>query len=268
MQTAGENPEIAAGRTVDAMELERAVKEMYRRVAREPHTEFHFEMGRAMAERLGYDPAVLDRIPQPSIESFAGVGHHFGLAALSAGESVLDLGSGSGMDCFVAARMVGPTGTVVGVDMTEAQRAKATRLRDEARDLANVRFVDSHIEAVPFADASFDCVISNGVINLVADKERVFREAARVVRRGGRIALSDIVTDVHLPASVVCDATLWASCIGGAMHRESYQEAIQQAGFEITCIQPNPAYHFLAGQAQRAAKKFEVHSISLVAVRR
>lgn len=266
MQTADENP--SAEPSVDTAHLESAVKEMYRRVAREPEGEFHFEMGRAMAERLGYDPAVLDRIPQPAIESFAGVGHHFGLAALSAGERVLDLGSGSGMDCFVAARLVGPSGSVVGVDMTEAQRDKATRLRDEAGDLGNVRFVDSYIESLPFEDASFDCVISNGVINLVADKERVFREAARVVRPGGRLAISDIVTDVPLPQSVVCDATLWASCIGGAMHREDYQDAIERAGFEITCVQPNPSYQFLAGQAQRAADKFRVRSVSLVAIRR
>lgn len=268
MEISSHTNAAAAQPTVDTEELELAVKEMYRRVAQEPQGEFHFEMGRAMAERLGYDPAILDRIPQPAIESFAGVGHHFALAALKEGERVLDLGSGSGMDCFVAARLVGPSGQVTGVDMTAAQREKATRLRDEAGDLRNVTFVDSYIETLPFEDGSFDSVVSNGVINLVADKERVFREAARVLKPGGRIALSDIVTDDYLPETVVCDATLWASCIGGAMQRDDYQEAIREAGFEVAVVQQNPTYQFLEGQARNAANKFRVKSFSLLAVKR
>jgi len=253
---------------VDTQQLEAEVKAMYRRVAAEPHAEFHFETGRALAERLGYSAERLDRVPAPAIESFAGVGHHFGLAALQPGERVLDLGSGSGMDAFVAATYVGPQGHVAGVDMTDAQREKALRLREAAgAAFQHVEFRAGYIEALPFADASFDCVISNGVINLVADKAAVFREAARVLRPGGRIALSDIVTAIDLPESIVCDATLWASCIGGAMHREEYQQALEEAGFFITCVQPNPEYEFLPGRARRSAKKYEVSSISLTAVK-
>jgi SAM-dependent methyltransferase len=254
--------------TLDTTKLERAVKDMYRAVARTPDAEFHFEMGRAMAERLGYDPEILDRVPAQAIESFAGVGHHFALAALRSGDRVVDLGSGAGMDCFVAARYVGETGEVIGIDMTDAQLEKATRLRDQAGDLGHVRFFDSYIEELPLASGFRDAVISNGVINLVADKEAVFREAARVLRPGGRLAISDIVTDVHLPQTVTCNADLWAACIGGAMHRVSYQDAITAAGFDIQYVQLNPEYRFLSGRAQGASEKYRVQSVSLLAIKR
>ncbi len=252
---------------LDTRALEAAVKHMYQRVAEQPHDEFHFETGRALAERLGYDTTRLDAIPAPAIDSFAGVGHHFGLARLEAGERVLDLGSGSGMDAFVAATYVGNDGFVAGVDMTDAQREKAIRLRDATNGLPPISFDKAYIEELPYDDASFDCIISNGVINLVAEKQRVFQEAARVLRPGGRIALSDIVTSVFLPESVVCNATLWAACIGGAMHREDYQRAIEDAGLRIEVVQLNPQYHFLPGRAQRSADKYEVHSISLLAAK-
>jgi SAM-dependent methyltransferase len=251
---------------VDPKVLEAKVKAMYERVALEPAAEFHFEMGRALAERLGYESAILDTVPAEAIDSFAGVGHHFGLAQLIAGESVLDLGSGSGLDTFVAARLVGPSGRVVGVDMTEAQRAKAERLR-VAHGFGQVEYVDAYIERVPFEDARFDCVMSNGVLNLAQDKAAVFREAARLLRPGGRLAISDIVTGAALPESVVCNADLWAACIGGAMEREAYQQAIEESGLRIRIVQPNPEYRFLSDRADGAAQRFEVQSISLLAVK-
>lgn len=252
---------------VDHAELEQHVQTMYRRVADDPRGEFHFELGRELAERLGYDARILDRVPSQAIESFAGVGHHFELAALEPGQRVLDLGSGSGMDSFVAAVQVGPTGRVDGIDMTDAQREKAVRLRDSAGDFAQVHFHAGYIERLPFADASVDCVISNGVINLVADKQRVFDEAARVLAPGGKLALSDIVSIERLPSSVVCDATLWAACIGGAMQRDDYQQAIEAAGLSVAVVQLNP-YDFLPGQAERSARKYGVQSISLLAYKR
>src|SRR6266851_5670957 len=171
--------------TINAQELETKVKAMYRDVAENPHGEFHFEMGRALAERLGYPPADLDRIPAESIESFAGVGYYFHLADLKEGETVLDLGSGSGMDTFIAALKVGTRGKVIGIDMTDEQRAKAQRLRD--RDgFNNVTYVKGYIEDVPAPAASIDVVISNGVINLATDKSKVFSEAARLLKSGGR----------------------------------------------------------------------------------
>ena len=160
--------------TLDRTALETKVKSMYSDVAANPHGEFHFEMGRPMAERLGYAPIDLDSVPQEAIDSFAGVGHFFHLASLQPGEQVVDLGSGSGMDSFVAALRVGPRGRVVGVDMTDAQLAKAERLA-HTRGIQNVTYRKAYIESTGLPADSFDCVISNGVINLAAEKVRVFQ---------------------------------------------------------------------------------------------
>lgn len=251
---------------LDTLALEAKVKAMYRDVAENPHGEFHFEMGRAMAERLGYPGADLDRIPQAAIESFAGVGFYFDLAKLGPGERVVDLGSGSGMDTFVAALQVGDAGEVVGVDMTEPQLAKAERLR-AAAGFGNVSYLKGYIESVPCGDGTFDAVISNGVINLAPDKHRVFGEAARLLRRGGRLAIADIVTEVQLPDGITCNATLWAACIGGAMQVESYLDAIGRAGLRVETIRDNPQYRFVSDNAQGATRKYGVKSVSLLAVR-
>ena len=247
---------------IDEAELEAKVKVMYRHVAEQPHGEFHFEMGRSLAERLGYPAEVLDRIPAEAIESFAGVGYFFDLAGLGEGERVIDLGSGSGMDAFVAAAMVGSSGRVVGVDFTTEQLAKARRL---AAGLAHVQFHEGRIEHLPAADASVDCVISNGVINLSADKQRVFAEAARVLRPGGRLAIADIVTERQLTEAIVCNVDLWASCIGGAAREDIYRQAIEAAGLRIEQIRRND-YQFLSAAARNASVEYGVKSISLLAV--
>lgn len=249
---------------VNRSELETKVQDMYRQVALNPEGEFHFEMGRALAERLGYSPADLDRIPREAIASFAGVGYYFDLAGLTEGERVLDLGSGSGMDSFVAALKVGSVGQVVGVDMTDAQRLKAERLRD-ASGMRNVTFMKGYIESLPVERASFDAVISNGVINLSPDKATVFREVARVLKPGGRLVLADIVTEVQLPDGIVCNATLWAACIGGAMRQDDYRSVIEAAGLRVRAVQDNPRYRFISENAQAASRKFGVKSVSLVA---
>jgi arsenite methyltransferase len=251
---------------VDPSELEAKVKEMYRDVATNPRGDFHFEMGRVMAERLGYAPADLDRVPAEAIESFAGVGHFFHLAALRPGEVIVDFGSGSGMDTFVAALQVGPTGRVLGVDMTPEQLAKAERLR-RRHDFRNIAYLKGYIEETGLEPDTADCVISNGVINLAPDKGRVFREAARLLRPGGRLAIADIVTDLQLPDSVVCSADLWAACIGGAAQRDSYREQIERAGFELREVQDNPQYRFISDRAQGATRKFGVKSVSILAVK-
>ncbi len=249
---------------VNAGELETKVKSMYQQVAENPHGEFHFEMGRALAERLGYPAADLDRIPSQAIDSFAGVGYFFALAELKSGETVVDLGSGSGMDTFVAALKVGAGGRVFGIDMTDAQLAKAERLRDRA-DLRQVSYRKAYIESVPLEDGTADCVISNGVINLAPDKAKVFNEAARLLKQGGRLAISDIVTEKPLPETVVCNATLWAACIGGASQQDSYRAEIESAGLQVTAIEENPHYGFLSPSAKSAVAKWGVKSISLVA---
>ena len=252
--------------SVNVDELRSRVREVYRQVAKEPEAEFHFEMGRPLAERLGYPPEHLDQVPQGAIASFAGVGYHLHLADLVPGESVLDLGSGSGMDSFVAALLVGDTGRVVGVDMTEEQRQKAERLRSE-HAFANVAFVEGYAEALPVRAGSVDVVISNGVINLAADKRRVFDEIARVLRPGGRMAISDIVTEQQLSDDIVCDSALWAACIGGAAQEDGYRSTIEAAGLRIEAFVENPQYRFLSTSAQGATKAYGVKSVSLAAVR-
>jgi SAM-dependent methyltransferase len=252
---------------LDTSELEQRVKRMYEEVALEADNEFHFETGRALAERLGYPAAALDQIPAEAIESFAGVGYLLDLAAIVAGESVMDLGSGSGMDSFLAAALTGANGRVVGIDMTAAQLAKARRLAAEG-GFANAEFRDGYIERPPVDDATFDCVISNGVVNLSPDKPAVFAAAARALRPGGRLALADIVTADQLPEGVTCDAALWAACIGGAMQRDRYREAIEASGFEVETWRENTAYRFVSERADDATRKYGVTSISLLARRR
>jgi arsenite methyltransferase len=260
-------PNVASMHTkVDARELETKVKEMYRDVAANPRGYFHFEMGRALAQRLGYAPADLDRVPSAAIESFAGVGHFFHLAALQPGEVVIDLGSGSGLDTFLAALKVGPSGRVLGIDMTKEQLAKAERLR-RLHDFRNVAYLDGYIEETGLEPDTADCVISNGVINLVPDKARVFKEAARLLRTGGRLAIADIVTDLELPDSIVCSADLWAACIGGAAQRERYTRMIERAGFEVRRVQESAEYRFISDRAQGAIRKFGVKSVSILAVK-
>jgi arsenite methyltransferase len=248
--------------SVDRTSLESKVKSMYSEVAMNPHGEFHFEMGRVMAERLGYLPVDLDRIPQEAIESFAGVGHFFHLAKLQPGEHVVDLGSGSGMDSFIGALRVGPSGRVIGIDMTDAQLTKAARL---APGTDTIVFRKGYIEDTGLPSASCDCVISNGVINLAADKSLVFQEAARLLKPGGRMAFADIVTEQALPATVVCNADLWAACIGGAAQQLDYCNVIERTGLRVDRIENNSEYRFISDRARKATAKWGVKSISILA---
>jgi arsenite methyltransferase len=253
-------------RQLDTTELEQRVKRMYEEVALEPEREFHFETGRPLAERLGYPPDELDRIPAAAIDSFAGVGYFLDLAAIEPGEAVLDLGSGSGTDSFLAALAGASKSRVVGVDMTEQQLSKARRLAVEA-GFSTVEFRVGYIERPPVEPGAFDCVISNGVINLSPDKPAVFAAAARALRPGGRLALADIVSESQLPEGVTCDASLWAACIGGAIQRDDYRGAIEATGFEIEAWRENPEYRFVSDRADNATQKYGVTSISLLARR-
>jgi arsenite methyltransferase len=251
---------------VDTGLLEVKVKDMYRQVAEQPHGAFHFELGVNVATRVGYDADRIAALPSEAVESFAGVGFFFDLAALGPGEVVVDLGSGSGMDVFYAAGFVGPTGRVIGVDFTSAQLDKARSLA--ALDgVAGVEFREGRIENLPMADGSVDCVVSNGVINLCPDKAAVFAEAARVLRSGGRMAIADIITERELTEAIVCDADLWASCIGGAAQQDSYLQAIDSAGLTVTQLRVN-SYEFISDQARNASAKYGVKSISLIAIKR
>lgn len=251
---------------VDVDELRNKVKVMYREVAEAPDGEFHFEMGRALAERLGYPSGELDGAPGEAIESFAGVGYHLGLASIASGERVVDLGSGSGMDAFLAARYAGAQGEVVGIDMTHEQLTKARRLA-ERDGYINLRFEQGYIEEAPIIDESVDVLVSNGVINLCDDKIAVFREIARMLKPGGRMAISDIVTERQLTEAIVCDVNLWASCIGGAMQQDDYRHAIELAGLELRTVKDNPKYHFISDSAQGATQTFGVKSVSVLATK-
>ena len=193
---------------VDAIALREEVRTKYREVAVNPRGSFHFHTGRPLARRLGYAEAVVARMPDSAIEAFAGVGNPFSLGALKPGERVVDLGSGGGFDCFVAAGQVGPEGQVVGVDMTEEMLARS-RAAAAAMGLRHVEFRQGVIEDLPVEDGWADAVISNGVINLCADKRRVFTEIMRVLRPGGRLRFADIASGKPVPEAATRNIDLW-----------------------------------------------------------
>jgi arsenite methyltransferase len=179
---------VEAGIDVDLLKTE--IKKTYSSVSDEPGRDFIFPTGRAWAEDLGY-PAELANVPDSAVESFAGVANPWTMGRLSAGERILDLGSGAGTDSLVAAQMVGANGRVTGIDMTAPMLAKARAAAAEM-GVANVEFVEGEAERLPFSDASVDVVISNGVIDLVPDKDAVFAELYRVLVPGGRMQIADV----------------------------------------------------------------------------
>ena len=193
---------------VDLDTLRQAIQEEYAVVAAEPEHGFHFHTGRPLAAMLGYDQRWLEGIPEPTIASFAGTGNPFSLGALEPGEYVVDVGCGGGIDSLIAARMVGPTGQVIGVDMTPAMLAKARASGTEA-GLNNVEFREGFGEALPVEDEWADVVISNGVLNLMPDKDAALREMARVLKPGGRLQIGDILVQKAVPQSAKDDIALW-----------------------------------------------------------
>jgi arsenite methyltransferase len=253
--------------SIDREELRGHISNMYSDVARFPRGDFHFYIGRPLMEQLGYAKDVLDRVPAGALESFAGVGHHLDLAPIQSGERVLDLGSGAGSDVFCAAVLAGPNGRAVGLDMTAAMLDKARKNLD-AFEFSNVEFVEGYIEALPFDAGSFDCVMSNGVINLTPDKAAVFAEVRRVLKPGGRFMFSDIVTGVELPASVRENCELWAECIGGALEQTHYLRMIDEAGLPIERVRRNEKYEFAGNSTRGAASKFQVRSVAILAHRK
>lgn len=253
--------------TVDKNVVQKKVREMYAKVAQNPKgLSLHFEMGRGLAEKLGYPKADLDMIPQEALDSYAGVGYHIDFADLNEGSKVLDLGSGSGTDLFLAALKIGKTGKAIGLDMTDAQLQKAANLARKYR-IANAELKKGYIEKLPFNGSTFDAVISNGVINLSTEKENVFREIFRVLKKGGRMAISDIISERQLSDRVVSDPTLWAECIGGAMQQDNYKSAIMSSGLKLKEIKDNPQYRFLNPDTQKGADKYGVKSASILAVK-
>ena len=251
---------------IDFEELRGHISNMYSDVARFPRAEFHFPTGRPLMEQLGYPSDVLDRIPKGAMESFAGVGYHFDLQPLRAGEHVLDIGSGAGSDVFYAALAVGSEGSATGLDMTERMLDKS-RKNVEGGDFEHVRFEKGLAETLPFDDERFDAVTSNGVINLTPVKPMVFEAIRRVLKPGGRLMFSDIVTGVELPDSVRENCELWAECIGGAVQEQRYLALIEQAGMKVETVRHNDRYRFTKDSTIQAADKFQVRSISILAYR-
>ena len=195
---------------VDPDALREQVRGKYREVAADPGASFHFHTGRPLAARLGYDAALAGALPDRAVESFAGVANPFSLRRLATGEKVVDVGSGAGFDSFIAAGQVGPGGQVVGVDMTAEMLAKS-RQTAAVLGLAQVEFREGLAEALPVPDGWADVVISNGVINLCADKQAVFAEIFRVLRPGGRLQFADIANGQPVPEGALRDIDLWTA---------------------------------------------------------
>jgi SAM-dependent methyltransferase len=195
---------------VDPLILREEVKKKYRDVAVNPDGEHHFHTGRRLAARLGYDAATVDAMPDAAVESFAGVANPFALRRLEQGERVVDAGSGSGFDCFVAAQQVGPRGQVVGVDML-AEMLERSRRGARLMGLSNVEFREGLVEQMPVEAGWADAVISNGVINLCADKRAAFSEIWRVLRPGGRLQFGDIANGKPVPDSALANIDLWTA---------------------------------------------------------
>ena len=201
---------VAEDLPVDAEELREAVRDKYRDVALVPDGEYHFHTGRPLAARLGYEAAAVDPLPDSAVESFAGVANPFALRRLKPGERVVDAGSGGGFDCFVAAGQVGETGRVVGIDMTD-EMLERSRAAATAMGLDRVEFRQGLLEEMPVEDGWADAVISNGVINLCADKKRVFSEIMRILKPGGHLQFADIATGKPVPEAATRDVDLWTA---------------------------------------------------------
>lgn len=215
---------------VDTVTLRDAIRAEYTAVATEPERGFHFHTGRTLARLLGYPDTLLAGIPDDAIASMAGTGNPFALGPLVVGEHVVDCGSGAGVDSLVAARLVGPAGAVIGVDMTPRMLAKA-RAAAVAAGLDNVQFREGYLESLPVDDGWADVVISNGVLNLVPDKAAALSEMHRVLRPGGRLQLADIVLGRPVSERSKQDVSLWTGCIAGGLPRAELAALVADAGF-------------------------------------
>ena len=189
-----------------------------------------------------------------AVEASLGCGVPTAVADLHEGETVLDLGSGAGADVLISARRVGPTGLALGLDMTDEMLALARANADEA-GVENVEFIRGYLEEIPLADASVDVVISNCVINLAADKGRVLSEAARVLRRGGRFAVSDVIADTDMDEATRADMAAWTGCVAGALTEEEFRSALADAGLVDVEIRPTHRVHEHASSAIVRARK-------------
>jgi arsenite methyltransferase len=238
---------------VDVESLREAIRAEYAAVAEHPDQGFHFHTGAHLAAILGYPEEWIAAVPANAVESMAGTGNPFALGDLRPGERVVDCGSGSGVDSLIAARLVGPDGSVIGIDMTPEMLAKARR---NARDagLRNVEFREGILEALPVPDDWADVVISNGVLNLVPDKAAALAEFFRVLHSGGRVQLADIVVDRPVPAGSKSDVSLWTGCIAGGLLVDELLGLVEGAGFSDVEVRRGAAVFDGAPQDSSAAE--------------
>ena len=208
-----------------------------------------------------YDSSQTSLIPEKAVKASLGCGNPTALAELKLGETVLDLGSGGGIDVLLSARRVGPSGKAYGLDMTDEMLALANENRRKA-GVENVEFLKGEIEAIPLPDSSVDVIISNCVINLSADKDRVLREAFRVLRPGGRLAVSDVVVRGDVPDALRRDMLLWVGCIAGALKDSDYVAKLAAAGFEAIEVEPTRIYHIGDARAFLSKEGIDVDTIA------
>jgi SAM-dependent methyltransferase len=247
----------------DAETLRRGVRERYRDVALNPDGSLGSYTGRPLAAKLGYPAAIVDALPDRAVESFAGVSSPFSLRELKRGERVVDVGSGAGFDAFVAAGQVGDDGRVIGVDMTP-EMIRKSRDTAAALGLDQVEFRDGLAENLPVEDGWADVVISNGVINLCADKRAVLAEIHRVLRPGGALQFADVATGRPVPAEARDDIDLRTFCIAGGLSLADWQTTLQDCGFTNVAIGP-PIDNFGGTAGEEQARAFDVYGYTFLA---
>jgi arsenite methyltransferase len=237
---------------LDTEALRTSIRTEYATVASDPKRGFHFHTGRTLATLLGYSDALLAGIPDEAIASMAGTGNPFALGPLAVGERVVDCGAGAGVDSLIAARLVAPSGSVIGVEMTTAMLEKA-RSAAAAANVGNVEFREGYLESLPVDDGWADVVISNGVLNLVPDKAAALGEMHRVLRAGGRLQLADIVLARAVPDGSKGDVSLWTGCIAGGLLGPELEALVRAAGFVDVEVVPGRDVFAGAPQESNAA---------------
>lgn len=261
--------EATTTQTLDRTSILDAVRDMYTEVATCPTREFHFPTGRKACEYVGYPADELDALPATAVESFAGVGYPFLADVIRDGDTVVDIGSGSGVDVLIAALKTGPDGRVIGIDMTQSMIEKATANLQEA-GLGHAWLVEGNAEEIPVDDETADVVTSNGVLNLVPDKAKAFSEIHRILKPGGSLQIADIVLTKSVSSKSKSNAALWAECIVGAEPAEDYIGLIRQAGFEDVFVIDRLDYFARSANdgTRKAAGDLGAHTIVLRATKR
>jgi len=260
-------PELQVAAVTDLKPIiAQAVKNLYTEVATRPDKEYHFPLGFEAVEFVGYPEADVEKLPPTAVESFAGVGYPFATNSIQSGDSVLDIGSGSGTDVLYASLKTGPRGRVYGLDITPAMIAKA-RTNIKKMGAKNVNILEGDATKIPLPDASVDVVTSNGVLNLVPDKPAAFREIFRVLKPGGRLQLADIVVQEDVGAVCGINPQLWADCIGGAAVEGDYMKTIGGAGFRDLRVVKRMDYFSKSSSesTKRITKTFGAESVVLAA---